>query len=71
MVFTVVALLYVIIIVLVVVFIVWFIRTLNEIKHSLLRIEMKMMGDDPVTGDSDGRSGGWDGRSGGAILILL
>jgi hypothetical protein len=61
---------YVVIIILAIVFLVWFIRTLNEIKHSLLRIEMKVMGYDPVArepyvGVGGGAGGGGGGVSGG------
>jgi hypothetical protein len=45
--------LYVVIIVLVIVFIRWFVKTLGRIRDSLERIEMKLMGYDPMTGNPD------------------
>jgi hypothetical protein len=50
--FTASLLIYLTITVLVIVFIVWFIKTLNEMKQSLLRIEMKLMGYDPMADNS-------------------
>ncbi|MDR3225679.1 MAG: hypothetical protein LBT52_05220 [Clostridiales Family XIII bacterium] len=39
--------------VLVIVFIVWFIKTLNRIRDALERMEMRLMGYSPLTGDAD------------------
>jgi hypothetical protein len=52
---------YLVIIALVIVFLVWFIKTLNEIKRSLLRIDMKLNGYDPGTGAPVG-DGNYPGR---------
>jgi hypothetical protein len=49
----------IVVIILVVAFIVWFIRSINEMKNTLLRIEMKLNGRglSPGGGDYHGRLG--------------